>query len=85
MVGVCLTVINIFRLSNKLHDVSSLGDEILAVDAGAFLFSCIISYLALRTPATRRRDAIEQVADWIFLAALGLMAVVCALIAYELI
>ena len=85
MVGVCLTVINIFRLSNKLHNVSSLGDEILAVDAGAFLISCTLSYLALRTRAQYRQETIERIADWIFLAALGLMAVVCALIAYELI
>ena len=85
MVGVCLTVINLFRLSNKLRNVGSIGDEILALDAGAFLVSCILAYLTLRTREVRRRDTIEQVADWIFLCALGLMAVVCGLIAYELI
>ena len=85
MVGVCLTVINLFRISNKLHRLSSIGDDILALDAGAFLVSCILAYLALRARDTRRRGVIEQVADWVFLSALGLMAIVCGLIAYELI
>jgi hypothetical protein len=30
-----------------------------------------------------RRYRVEQIADGIFLAALGLMAVICALVAYE--
>ena len=85
MVGVCLTVINLFRLTNRLRNIGSMGEELLALDAGAFLISCILAYLALRTRAVHRREIIEQVADWVFLSALGLMAIVCGLVAYELI
>lgn len=83
MVGVCLTVIGLFRLTSKLRNISSVGDEILAVNAGVFLTSCLLSYLALRARRTRRWVRIERVADLLFLSGLCLMAVVCALIAYE--
>ena len=85
MVRVCLTVIGLFRLTNKLRSIVSIGDELLAIDAVAFLTSCILAYFALRTRRQRRRYRIEQFADGLFLTALCLMAVVCALIAYELV
>lgn len=83
MVGACLTVIGLFRLTDKLRNVGSVGDEILAVDAVVFLTSCVLSYLALRARRTRRWVRIERAADLLFLSGLCLMAVVCALIAYE--
>ena len=83
MVGVCLTVIGLFRISFRLQAVATTGDELLAVDAMAFLTSCLLAYLALRTRRTQRKYRLEKVADWIFLTGLSLMAVACALIAYE--
>ncbi len=83
MVGACLTVIGLFRLTDKLRNISSFGDEMLAVDAVVFLASCVFSYLALRARRNRRWVRIERVADLLFLCGLCLMAVVCALIAYE--
>lgn len=83
MVGVCLTVIGIFQIGS-LKAIGSFSDNILAIDALAFLFSCILSYIVLRTRNPIRRDLLERIADSTFIAALGLMAVVCILIAYEL-
>lgn len=84
MVGVCLTVIGIFQIG-ELRKIGSMSDNILAIDAIAFLFSCVLSYIALRTRTTKRRHRIEQFADAIFIIALSLMALVCILVAYELI
>ena len=85
LVGVCLTVMGLFRITSKLQNVGSVGDELLAVDAVAFLSSCILAYVALRTRRRKRRHRVEQTADLVFLFGLCLMAVVCALIAYELV
>jgi hypothetical protein len=83
LVGVCLTVIGLFRITDRLKDVSNVGQGLLAVDALAFLASCVLSYSALRTRRRRRRHTVERIADTVFLAALGLMAIACSLIAYE--
>ncbi len=83
MVGVCLTVIGIFQIG-KLKNIGLISDNLLAIDALAFLFSCILSYIALRTRTQKRRHRIEKIADLIFIGGLCLMAVVCFLVAYEL-
>lgn len=82
MVGVCLTVIGIFQIGN-LRKISSISDKLLAVDAAAFLISCILSYAALRTRTQNRRHRIERIADFMFIGGLSLMSVVCCLVAYE--
>ena len=83
MVGVCLTVIGLFRISVKSNVVSSIGDELLACDAAAFLGACLLAYLALRSRHQRRKHLVERAADVLFLLALLTMAVICALVAYE--
>lgn len=85
MVGVCLTVIGLFRVITDLKSISSIGDDLLALDALAFLISCVLSYIALRTCGTSRRHNIEKAADIIFIGALGLMTIICVLIAYTFI
>jgi hypothetical protein len=84
MVGVCLTVIGIFQIG-KLREIGSISDNVLAIDAIAFLFSCVLSYVALRTRTFKRRHRLEKIADAIFIIALSLMALVCVLVAYALI
>lgn len=83
MVGVCLTVIGIFQIG-RLQEIGSVADNLLALDALVFLCSCILSYLALRTRARKRRHVIERIADIIFIGGMTLMAGVCFLVAYEL-
>lgn len=82
MVGVCLTVIGLFRVVTELKSVTSIGDDLLAFDALGFLTSCILSYSALRARGTERQYRVERIADRIFLTALCLMALICGLIAY---
>ena len=85
MVGVCLTVIGIFKAIMHFKAFDTFGDDLLAVDALLFLASCVISYFALRTRTTNRHRTIEKLADGIFLVALALMASACGLIAYAFI
>jgi uncharacterized membrane protein len=85
LVGVCLTVVGLFRVISRLKDLNSIADNILAIDAFAFLGSCLMAYLALRTADRQRRERLERMADGVFLTGLALMVVVCGLVAYELI
>jgi hypothetical protein len=84
LVGVCLTVIGLFRVTAQLQRTVFFGDDLVAFDAVLFLLSCGLSYWALRTRTRRRRYRVEQLADGLFLIALCLMALICALVAYEL-
>ncbi|HEU5169013.1 MAG TPA: hypothetical protein VFU46_00675 [Gemmatimonadales bacterium] len=85
LVGVCLTVIGLFRLFGGPQELRSLADNLLAVDALAFLLSCFLAYLALRSRAPARRHRLERLADGIFLLGLTAMVLIGGLIAYELI
>jgi len=82
MVGVCLTVIGFFKLLFQMQIIGTLGDDLLAVDALLFLIACVLSYWALRMRTARRRRITEKCADIIFLLALSMMTLICALITY---
>jgi hypothetical protein len=49
------------------------------------LFSCIISYTAIKTKARKRRYLLEKIADSVFLIALSLMVIVCITIVTKLV
>jgi hypothetical protein len=85
LVGICLTVIGLFRVVGKLRAVDSIADDLLAADAIAFLSACVVAYASLRAHSRRRRRALERVADVCFGTALLLMTVVCALITWRLV
>lgn len=85
LVGVCLTVIGIFRAAGELKKFSTFGDDILAFDALIFLFSCIFAYSSLRARRAEKKQKLERIADFLFILGLTLMVVVCAIITYTLI
>ena len=85
MVGVCLTVIGLFKVIAELKSFSTVGDNLLAVDSLAFLASCILSYASLRSRRKARKVFIGRVADVTFLGALIVMVITCGLIAYAFI
>lgn len=85
LVGVCLTVIGIFRAVGELKTFSTLGDNILAIDALIFLASCVCAYSSLRSKIRRKKILLEKIADILFIFGLSLMAIVCAIIAYTFI
>ncbi|MBS1794787.1 MAG: hypothetical protein JSS81_13085 [Acidobacteria bacterium] len=85
LVGVCLTVIGIFRAIGALKNFSTLGDNILAIDALIFLGSCILAYSSLRSRNPEKKHKLERIADALFIVGLSLMAIVCTIIAYTFI
>jgi hypothetical protein len=85
LVGICLTVLGLFRVMIRLQGVSRIADDLLALDAIAFLGACVFSYASMRTRATGRRRTLERVADMSFAIALVLMTAVCAMIAWEIV
>lgn len=75
MVGVCLTVIGIIRMVVSLRHTDVLGDDLLALNAMAYLAACLMSYWALRTRSLGRNHRLERIADAIFLVALVFTAI----------
>lgn len=85
MVGVCLTAIGILRLVAVQAQVESVGDEFLAADAVLFVMCCFISFWSFKTGQPRLRRRLRLAVDALFMVALVLMVVVCAIIAYALV
>ena len=86
MLGVCLTVIGLFRVFGWRGNVNMAGRALLIAVSTAFLCSCILSYASLRTRKRRRRHQVmERLADAIFLGSLLLMMLICGLIVYEVV
>lgn len=83
LVGVCLTVISLFSISDALKRLQNIGDELIAFDAILFLVTCVFSYMAIRTRDRKRRLILEKTADGLFLAALFIIVWVAVLIAWE--
>jgi len=85
LVGVCLTVIGIVRISINLKSgYATIADELLAVDALIFMTACVLAYTSLRSPSHSRAKRLEGYADRLFLTGLALMCVTCAVIGFTL-
>ncbi|BDV41826.1 hypothetical protein GURASL_07490 [Geotalea uraniireducens] len=84
LVGVCLTVIGILKISFRIARVATYSDDLLALDALLFLVSCSLAFAALRLRKRRRQQLLETIAENVFFLALALMVFVCAVIVYEL-
>lgn len=81
MVGVCMTVLSIGRLSHS----GRLGffiDKMLAFDSVIFLVSAVLSFVAIRIAADI--DHVETWAEKLFLLGLFLCAVVAVVIAFAI-
>jgi hypothetical protein len=83
LIGACLTVIGVFRALGRTAQESTIGDNLIAIDALIFLTACLLAYVAIRTRRHKRRYGVERMADVIFLCGLVFMALICGLIAYE--
>ena len=81
MVGVCVTVISIVRVVEVNAEVSTIIDDLLAVDGLVFLGSTLLSYASLRKEEATPR--LERFADWLFLSGLGIMVIASFMLAWE--
>ena len=84
MVGVCLTVLGVFKLLRHFKGAGSLADDLVAIDSLLFVAVCILSYGGIRTASRRWQQRLERAADVFFLFALALMAVICGIIAWAI-
>ena len=81
MVGACVMVISIVRLTEITGNVSTTIDDMMALDGILFLVSAMLSYMSLRSE--RRRQRLERYADLVFLGGLTLMVLASCLLAWE--
>ena len=82
MVGVCVTVVTIVRLIQANRAVTTIMDDIVAVDSAFFLVAALLSYLSVRSGQQSQR--LERWADLVFMLGLTLMVAVSFLLAWEL-
>jgi hypothetical protein len=82
MVGVCITVISIVKLTEISRHFSSVIDDIMAFDSLAFTVSAFLSYLSMKISPFS--DVLERYADWLFMMGLLLMVVASFALAMEL-
>lgn len=83
LVGVCLTVLGLFRVIFRLSKVHEISDGLIALDALGFLAACVFAYLGLRAKTKASRRRLQLLADVVFLVSLSFMVVMGCLIAYE--
>jgi hypothetical protein len=81
MTGVCVTIISIVRLTESRHQISTIIDNLLAINSLLFLISCFLSYLSMHPLARAAR--FEKYADVFFLIGLFLMVIGGFLLAWE--
>lgn len=78
MVGVCITVITLFRVMKT--SMQTYADEILAIDTFVFIAAALFSYAALRKENNHR---LERLADILFFGGMLVMPVVGIIIIYS--
>lgn len=82
-IGLCLTLLGLIKVVEGVKNVTSIVDELLAINAIAFLISSIASYYALKQDGDSKRKA-GKVADIIFTVSLFILAMVCGILALEI-
>ncbi|MBI3652382.1 MAG: hypothetical protein HY231_15275 [Acidobacteria bacterium] len=82
--GMCLTLLGLIKVVEGVKRTSVFSDEALAVTAFGFLLASIVSYLALKDRNIERRRRKVKISDLLFSIALGLLAVVCGVVAIEM-
>jgi len=83
MLGVCMTVISIVKLTQANRGIAYWVDDLLALDALIFLASSIFSYLSIRSNS--KKVYFEDIADKFFMLALICMGAAVLLLTYEIV
>jgi hypothetical protein len=83
MLGVCMTVISIVKLTQINRGLAYWVDDLLAVDALIFLASSIFSYLSIRSHS--KKIYFEDIADKVFMLALIVMGMSVVLLTCEIV
>lgn len=81
MVGVCMTVLSIGRLT-RAGRLGVFIDKMLAFDGVIFLASAVLSFVAIRIAV--KDESVEMWAEQLFLIGLTLCALVAVVIAFAI-
>ena len=81
MIGVCMTVLSIGHLGPG-GELRMVVDKLLAMDALVFLVSALLSFMSIRTHRFGTR--FEARAELVFIAGLGMLAVVAVGLAFAI-
>ncbi len=83
LLGFCLFVITSLQISNKTE--ANYLDEFTCVVAILLTFSCIFSFISIRTSNIKREITLEKIADYLFLIALIGILIIITLITFNFI
>jgi hypothetical protein len=79
LLGFCLFVITSLHISNRAE--AHYIDELTSVIAVLLAFSCIFSFVSIRTTNLKREKLLERIADYLFVVALVGILLIILLIA----
>lgn len=83
LLGFCLFVITSLHIANKTE--THLIDELTAVVAVLLTFSCVVSFISIKTKNPEREERLESAANYMFLASLVGILVIILLITLNII
>jgi hypothetical protein len=83
-IGMCLTLLGLIKVVEGVKNVTSIVDELLAIDAVGFLISSIATYYALKQAEGDSKRRAGKIGDMIFTLSLLVLAVICGVLAFEL-
>lgn len=83
LLGFCLFVITSFNVSNKAE--TSIIDNFTAAIALLLVFSCLFSFLSIRSKSEKKEEKLETIADYLFLISLIGILIVVVLISLNII
>ena len=83
LLGFCLFVITSLHITSKAE--SSIIDEFTSVIAMLLIFSCLFSFISIRTKNQTREQRLETTADYLFVTSLTGILLIILLIAFNFI
>jgi hypothetical protein len=83
LLGFCLFVITSLHIANQIE--THLIDEFTSIVAVLLTFSCIFSFISIRTTNQKNEKRLEFFADYFFIPALIGILIIILLISFDLI
>jgi hypothetical protein len=83
LLGFCLFVITSLHITDKAE--SSIIDEFTSLIAMLLAFSCILSFLSIRTKKLKRKQQFEEFADYLFVISLSGILIIIVLMVLKFI
>ena len=83
LLGFCLFVITSLHVANRIE--THIIDELTAIVAVFLTFSCVVSFISLKTTNQRREQRLEAFANYMFIISLIGILVIILLITLNII